>query len=92
MIHVVKKWYIDADKHQYILFRKEEKENQKTGEVYEVRTNCSFHTSISSCLHSLISTLHRKKVSKYDMELGQALKEFQKIESLVLKSANKEEI
>lgn len=92
MIKVLKNWYIEADSFQYILYKRVIRTNQKTGEEYESRTECTYHSSVSSCLQCLMVKLHRKKIMKHDMALQEALNEFKRIEKMVLKSAEGKEI
>lgn len=88
MIHVYKKWYIEADKYQYMLYKKKMIENKKTGELMEKNVDVTYHSTVSSCLTQLVSTLYKQHIFKYDAELEEAIKAFQDIENVVLKSIN----
>lgn len=87
MIHVHKNWYIDADRHCYCLFKQEKVANKKTGELELRQYNKSYHSTVSSCLQAFIRLQHRNLTSSKDIELNEAIKKFEKLETFVLNSA-----
>lgn len=92
MIQVTKKWFIDSDGSQYILFKKEEYFSEKNNETKEKRTDMSYHSTVSSALTQLLRKIQRKKVKQNDMTLKQAIDEFNKMEQMLVKSAQGREI
>lgn len=92
MIQVTKKWFIDSDGSQYILFKKEEYFSEKSSETKEKRTDMSYHSTVSSALTQLLRKIQRKKVKQSDMTLKQAIDEFNKMEQMLVKSAQGREI
>ena len=91
MIQVTKKWFIDSDGIQYILFKKVNYTG-KNGSEKERQAEKSYHPTVSSALECLIRKMQKKKVAKNDMDLKQTIEEFNKLEQLVLKSAQEREI
>ena len=92
MIRINKSWYIDSDKYSYILFKKVSRTNKKTGEVYESQVNVTYHSTISDALTCLVRTLQKKLTSRNEMSLKEAIVEFEKIEKVVIESANGKKI
>ena len=92
MIQVSKKWFIDSDGSQYILFRKEKYISKKDNEEKERQADCSYHSTVSSALSYLIKKMQKKLTKEKEMTLSEAVKRFQEIENVVLKSANGNEI
>lgn len=88
MIKINKKWYIDADKHGYILVKKVKATNKKTGEEYIADRQVGFHGTVSSALQQFIRLHHKKLTEETDMSLKEALNKFKEIESFVLKTTN----
>lgn len=89
MIKINKKWFIDADKHGYILIKKVKTTNKKTGEENIVDKQISFHPTISSALQYFIRLHHRKLTEETDMTLNEAIEKFKEIESFALETCNK---
>ena len=92
MIHVHKNWYIDADKHCYCLFKQTEVEDEDTGETKIKVSNKSYHSTITHCLQSFVRAHHRRLTSSKNMELDEAIEQFKKLESFVLKTSGGTEI
>lgn len=92
MIHVHKNWYIDADRYCYCLFKQEEVEDKKTGELKSIQKHKSYHTTVSSCLQAFVRAHHRRLTSSKSMELDEAVEQFKKLESFVLKTSGGTEI
>lgn len=92
MIHVHKNWYIDADRYCYCLFKQEEVEDKKTGELKSIQKHKSYHSTVSSCLQSFVRAHHRRLTSSKSMELDEAIEQFKKLESFVLKTSGGTEI
>lgn len=91
MIQVTKKWFIDSDGRQYILFKKVKYVN-KEGEEKERQAECSYHSTVSAALTCLLHTMQKKRVKQFDMTLKQAIDEFNKAEQVLVKSAQGKEI
>lgn len=89
MIKINKKWYIDADKHGYILIKKVKAKNKKTDEEYVTDRQVGFHPTVSSALRQFIRLHHRKLTEETDMTLKEAIDKFEEIESIVLETCNK---
>ena len=89
MIKINKKWYIDADKHGYILIKKAKSKNKKTGEEYIADRQIGFHPTVSSALQQFIRLHHRKLTEETEMTLNEAIDKFKEIESFVLETCNK---
>ena len=92
MIQVTKKWRIDSDGRQYILFRAEKYFSEKDNEWKDRQADCSYHTTVSSALNYLVKKMQKKLVKEKEMSLKEAVKKFQEIENVVLKSVNDNEI
>jgi len=92
MIRINKSWFIDSDGRQYILFKKVKRTNKNTGEEYEGQGNMSYHATVSDALTCLVRTLQKKLTSKNEMSLREAIVEFEKIEKVVIESANGKKI
>lgn len=84
MIKINKKWYIDADKHGYILIKRVKATNKKTGEEYIADRQVGFHGTVSSALNQFIRLHHRKLTKETEMTLNEAVNKFKEIESFVL--------
>lgn len=89
MIKINKKWFIDADKHGYILIKKVKAKNKNTGEEYVTDRQVGFHPTVSSALRQFIRLHQRKLTEETDMTLKEAIGKFEEIESIVLESCNK---
>lgn len=92
MIKINKKWYIDADKRCYILCKKTKRINKETGEKIAIFTDKSFHPSVSAALSAFIKKMQLQEVRINDMKLDEAIERFNKIEKVIIKSANGKEI
>lgn len=92
MIQISKKWFIDSDGRQYILFKKVKYVSQKTGEEKERQAECSFHSTISAALTCFLQKMQKKKVKQDDMSLKEAIEEFKKVESILVKSVEGREV
>lgn len=92
MIHVYKNWYIDSDRYQYILFKKQLRIDKETGEEYEARDNMTYHPTVSDALTSLCRTLGRRFINENDVELEEAIEKFKKIEKVVIGSISDKEM
>lgn len=92
MIQISKKWFIDSDGDQYILFKKVKYVSPKDGEEKERQGERSYHSTISAALTCFLRKMQRNNVMKNDMSLKQAIDEFNKLEQLVIKSAQGREI
>ena len=92
MIQVTKKWFIDSDGWQYILFKKEKYFSEKDNEWKERKADCSYHATVSLALNCLLKKMQKKFVKENDCSLKEAIVKFQKIENIVLKSANGNEM
>ena len=92
MIRINKSWFIDSDGRQYILFKKVKRTNKNTGEEYEGQSKMSYHATVSDALTCLVRTLQKKLTSKNEMSLREAIVEFEKIEKVVIESANGKKI
>lgn len=88
MIKINKKWYIDADKNEYILVKKYKAKNQKTGEEYIADKQISFHPTVSSALNNFIRLHHRKIVAEQELSLKEAIDQFKEIEQFILNTVN----
>lgn len=91
MIQVSKKWFIDSDGRQYTLFKKV-KYIGKDGEEKERQAECSFHSTISAALTCFIQKMQKNKVKQNDMSIREAIEEFNKMESVLIKSVQGREI
>ena len=91
MIQVSKKWFIDSDGRQYILFKKVNYVN-KDGEQKERQVECTYHPTISAALTCLLRRMQMKKVKQNDIVLKQAIDEFNKVEAILVKSVQGREI
>lgn len=91
MIQITKKWFIDSDGLQYILF-KNVVYTGKDGEEKERQAERSYHPTVSAALTCFLQKMQKKNVAKNDMSLKQAIEEFNKLEQLVIKSAKGREI
>ena len=89
MIRINKKWYIDADRHGYILCKTVKAKNKKTGEEYMTDRQISFHPTVSAAMQYFMRLHHRKLTEETDMTLKEAIDKFKEIESLVLETCNK---
>lgn len=89
MIKINKKWYIDADKHEYILVKKVKAVSKKTNEEYLADRQVGFHATVSSALNQFVRLHHRKLVQEQELSLKDAIDKFEKIESFVLETCNK---
>ena len=88
MIQVTKKWFIDSEGYQYILFKKEKYFSEKDNEWKERISDKSYHATVSLALNCLIKKMQKKFVKENDVSLEEAIKKFQKIENIVLKSVS----
>lgn len=84
MIHVHKNWYIDADRYCYCLFKQEEVEDKKTGELKLIQKHKSYHSTVSSCLQAFVRLQHRNYISSHDVEFNDAITKFEKLENFIL--------
>jgi len=91
MIQVSKKWFIDSDGRQYTLFKKV-KYIAKNGEEKERQAECSFHSTVSAALTCFLQKMQKKKVKQNDMSIKEAIEEFNKMESILIKSVQGREI
>lgn len=92
MIKINKSWYIDSDKYSYILFKKAKRISKKTGEEVVANVNVTYHQTVSDALTCLCRTLQKKLTNKNEMSLKEAIEEFEKIEKVVIESANGKKI
>lgn len=68
MIILPKGWYIDADRHNYILYTRKSGKDGK-----EFRANESYHATLAQALERYYKTRTRKLVADQDMQLEEAL-------------------
>lgn len=91
MIHVHKNWYIDADSRCYSLYQMVDVKT-KSGEIEKQPRNATYHSTVAACLKHFCRTKQRKVTEAKDMELNEAIKRFEKIESLVISIAEGDKI
>lgn len=68
MIILPKGWYIDADRHNYILYMRKSGKDGK-----EFKANESYHATLAQALERYYKTRVRKMVADRDMQLEEAL-------------------
>ena len=68
MIILPKGWYIDADRHNYILYMRKSGKDGK-----ELKTNETYHATLAQALERYYKTRARKMVADRDMQLEEAL-------------------
>lgn len=88
MIKINKKWYITADKREYILVNIRKCVDKKTGEEKEYEKRVGYHSTVSSALTQYIRLRHRCLTAKKEMSIADAIAKFEELEKIVLKSAN----
>ena len=91
MIHVYKNWYINADSKCYSLFQIVDVKT-KSGEIVQQSKNATYHPSVAACLKCFCKIKQRKLTATKDMELYEAIKRFEKVESLVISIAEGDKI
>lgn len=91
MIHVYKNWYIDADSRCYSLFQMVDVKT-KSGKIEQQPRNATYHPTVAACLKHFCRIKQRKLTEAKDMELHEAIKRFEKIESLVISIAEGDKI
>lgn len=88
MIRINKKWYIDADRHGYILCKTVKAKNKKTGEEYMTDRQVSFHPTVSAALNYFVRLHHKKLVAEQEMTLQESIEKYKEIERFVFKTVN----
>ena len=91
MIHVYKNWYINADSKCYSLFQMVDVKT-KSGDIEQQSRNATYHPSVAACLKCFCKIKQRKLTATKDMELHEAIKRFEKVESLVISIAEGDKI
>ena len=91
MIHVYKNWYINADSRCYSLFQIVDVKT-KSGEIEQQSKNATYHPTVAACLKHFCRLKQRKLTATKDMELHEAIKRFEKIESLVISIAEGDKV
>lgn len=91
MIHVYKNWYINADSRCYFLFQMVNV-TTKSGDIEQQSRNVTYHPSVAACLKCFCRIKQRKLTVTKDMELHEAIKRFEKVESLVISIAEGDKI
>ena len=91
MIHVYKNWYINADSKCYSLFQMVNV-TTKSGDIEQQARNTTYHPSVAACLKCFCRIKQRKLTATRDMELNEAIKRFEKVESLVISIAEGDKI
>ena len=91
MIHVYKNWYINADSKCYSLFQMVNV-TTKSGDIEQQARNTTYHPSVAACLKCFCRIKQRKLTATKDMELNEAIKRFEKVESLAISIAEGDKI
>lgn len=72
MIHILDNWYVDTDKYNWILFRKDTIKDEKSKNYgQEVCLEESFHGSLEQAVRHLCRHKHREFGKKKTMELNE---------------------
>lgn len=85
MIKLISGYYLDSDKHCYMIGKKQKIKNPKTGEEEIKFVPETFHRKVSDALESLYQNLGRQMVSKKDMDLSEMILEMKNIEEKLSK-------
>lgn len=80
MIKLTDKYYIHAERSQYILCELSKREDPETGEIEDDRRIIGYYATIASLLKGFKSYLLRKKIAEYQITtIDELIKEVQRL-------------